>query len=56
MRKPNYYSVAQTCELLKICRKTLYTYTKLGEIVTTKIGGRIFYNEKDIQKFLKGRR
>lgn len=56
MRKPKYYSVKDTCELLKICRKTLYTYTTRGEIIATRVGGRIFYNEKDIQKFLKGRK
>lgn len=44
-------SVTETCTLLRIGRTSLHHLTKRGEIVPTRIGGRILYAADEIKRF-----
>lgn len=46
-------SPAQVCEILHISRPTLAKYNKSGKLIGKKLGGKIFYQRKEINKFLK---
>lgn len=53
VEKDRRYSTNETCEILGICRKTLWKYTKAGEIYAGyhKPSGIIFYLGEEIERF-----
>ena len=55
VEKDRRYSVKETCEILGICRKTLWKYTRSGHIVQSLHGpsGHIFYLGSEIDRFFR---
>lgn len=55
VEKDRRYTVKETCEILGICRKTLWKYTKAGEIYAGfhKPSGYIFYLGEEIERFYR---
>ncbi len=51
-RLPKQYSRQEVCKMLGISMPTLWAKTKCGEIKATKIGRRVVYDEREIQRFL----
>lgn len=53
--KERRYTPNETCEVLGICRKTLWKYTKAGEIVPImhRPSGRLFYLGSEIDRFYR---
>ena len=44
-----YLTRKEVCELLHISLSTLYGYTKYGNLVSYRIGGRILYRSEEVQ-------
>lgn len=51
-RLPKQYSRQEVCKMLGISMPTLWSKTKCGELKATKIGRRVVYDEREIQRFL----
>lgn len=51
-RLPKQYSRQEVCKMLGISMPTLWAKTKCGELKATKIGRRVVYDEREIQRFL----
>ena len=47
------YTTAEVCSLLHVCRTTLWTRVKAGEITPMKKGGKLLYSEEQIKDYLK---
>ena len=52
MKEINVYSLEEVAEILKITRRTLYTYAKEGKLHAVKIGKYWRVSEKDLQDFI----
>lgn len=50
--RPQYYSRAETANLLRINLATLYRWTRDGKLKAFKIGSRVLYSAKDIESAL----
>lgn len=48
------YSVQEVSDLLRVTRRTLYTYMKQGKIHATKIGKYWYISQEQLDEFLKG--
>lgn len=46
------YTRREVCKLLNISMPTLWAKTKNGEIRATKIGRRVLYSEREVQRLL----
>lgn len=46
--------VSEACELLNICRKTLYTRTKEGLYKSYKSGRTVYYDKEELHAAIKG--
>lgn len=46
------YTRQEVCKLLNISMPTLWARTKNGEIRATKIGRRVLYSEREVQRLL----
>lgn len=46
-------STKDVLKILKICNKTLQTYRNENRITFSKIGGKIYYRQSDIDKFIE---
>jgi excisionase family DNA binding protein len=46
------YTLAETCSLLQISRRTLQKYRDQGMISYTQIGNKIYFRAEDINEFL----
>ena len=55
VEKDRRYSANETCEILGICRKTLWKYTKSGDIVAGLHGPSktLFYLGEEIDRFYR---
>lgn len=49
----NFIRVNETCRLLNICRKTLYTRTKEGFYKAYKLGGVVYYDKEELGSAIK---
>ena len=49
-----YLSRYDVCKLLKISLPTLYMWTKLGMVISHKIGNRVLYKSNEIEMALNG--
>lgn len=49
------YTVNDIMDLLKISRKTLYTYIKDEKIKGNKIGNKWIFTEQQVKDFIKGK-
>jgi excisionase family DNA binding protein len=45
--------IYETCQLLKISKRTLQSYRDNGIIPYSKFGGKIYFKASDIQKYLE---
>lgn len=45
--------IKQTCEILKVSKRTLQTYRDRGVIGFSQFGGKIYINATDINKYLE---
>ena len=48
-----YIDSADVCRVLNITKRTLQSYRDKGILPYTRIGGKFFYKEADIQKILE---
>lgn len=46
-------TVKETCELLRICRTTLWSLRKKGELKGFNVGGRVFYTKDEIVEYIE---
>jgi excisionase family DNA binding protein len=46
-------TVIETCEVLRISRSKLYHLVEDGELKPVKIGKKVLFDEKDLQKFIE---
>ena len=52
MKEIKVYSLEEVADILKITRRTLYTYVKEGKLHAVKIGKYWRVSEQDLQDFL----
>jgi predicted DNA-binding transcriptional regulator AlpA len=45
-----YISLKEACELLKVCRASLWRWEKQGYLTPQRIGGKTMYKRTDIEK------
>lgn len=50
------YTATETCELLKITKRTLYRYLEAGNIKGFRVGREYRFTEDDIKDFIESRR
>lgn len=48
------YKVAEICELFKISRPTVNEWARKGQLRKVKVGARVFFLGKDIDRILEG--
>jgi excisionase family DNA binding protein len=51
-----YLTTAQSCDFLKICRKTLYKLRMEDKIRYSKIGRKVLFKQTDLESFILSRR
>lgn len=52
IKKNEYYTVNETCKILKVSIRTLQNYRDQGLIKFSQIGAKILFSQEDIQKFI----
>ncbi|WP_278686751.1 helix-turn-helix domain-containing protein [Alistipes finegoldii] len=45
----------EVCQLLNITKRTLQSYRDKGVIAFSSVGGKFYYRQKDIDKYLRTR-
>jgi hypothetical protein len=51
--KVEYYDIPQTCELLKVSKRSLQNYRDKGIIAFSQINHKIFFSSTDIECFIE---
>lgn len=46
------YTITELCDKFQISKPTLYEWIKAGKITPVKIGRRVFFNSKEVEKLL----
>ncbi len=49
----DWLSSEDVCNMLQISRRLLQEYRNSGELVHSKIGGKVFFHAKDVEKFIR---
>ena len=53
--KEEYYTIKETCEILKVSRTTLHNWNKREVFVSDAWKGRPMYTKSNIERFLSGK-
>ena len=48
----NWYSLDETCEFLRVSKRSLQKYRDEGYIAFSKVGGKFYFKASDIETFL----
>lgn len=51
--KDPWYDTQEACFILKVSKRTILTYRNQGKLPYSKIDGKIYFKEADIQKLLE---
>lgn len=46
-------TIEETCNLLRVCRTTIYWLRKRGELRGFSVGSRVFFTEEEIQDYIQ---
>lgn len=49
----NLYTISELVDLFTTTRPTIYSWIDNGDLIPIKIGGRVYFNQKDIEQMLE---
>lgn len=49
----NLFTISKLVELFETTRPTIYSWIDAGDLIPIKIGGRVYFNQKDIEQMLE---
>lgn len=49
----NLFTISKLVELFKTTRPTIYSWIDNGDLIPIKIGGRVYFNQKDIEQMIE---